>query len=256
MMHGYLIEIGNLLSKVKKSKRKQSKTEVQPMNSEANAETVETIPEIEVLDFPEYQDPVSIDSMIRLMSKKSWMLIVPSEASLKKIAEKSGLVFHTYIYRNSRGIGNLSSARYVSLHNVVPDGNCGYRALSYGITGSENNHIKLREKICDFILDTNIPCFQNMFPEGKAEAKSKKNPPPGVAALPCRYWMTTIDLFAASIMLEINILVRDPRHDWQLYNSSIQNGFSNMQVDLSLPTILMDNSSKDHFQAITDVRRF
>lgn len=207
-MHDYLIKISNLLSDLKKKSKRKSKTEVQLVNSKKNAKTVENFPETEVLDLPEYQDPAIIDSMISFMSRKSWTLIVPSEASLKKIAEKNGLEFHNYIYRNSEGIGNLSLARYVLLHNVVPDGNCGYRALSYGITGSD------------------------------------------------RYWMTTIDLFAASIMLEINILVRDTHHEWQLYNSSIQNGFSNMQVDLSLPTILMDNSSRDHFQAITAVRRF
>ena len=232
-MHDYLIKISNLLSDLKKKSKRKSKTEVQLVNSKKNAKTVENFPETEVLDLPEYQDPAIIDSMISFMSRKSWTLIVPSEASLKKIAEKNGLEFHNYIYRNSEGIGNLSLARYVLLHNVVPDGNCGYRALSYGITGSENNHGKLREKICDFILDTNIPCFQNMFPEGKEEAKSKKTTPSGLAVLPDRYWMTTIDLFAASIMLEINILVRDTHHEWQLYNSSIQNGFSNMQVDLS-----------------------
>ena len=39
-----------------------------------------------------------------------------------------------------------------SLRNVQPDGNCYFRALSYVITGSEAQHMVIREAIVSYML--------------------------------------------------------------------------------------------------------
>ena len=48
----------------------------------------------------------------------------------------------------------LSEFSYVS---IVGDGNCLFRSLSYAITGNQDTHGAIRQRICDYLLTPNLP---------------------------------------------------------------------------------------------------
>jgi hypothetical protein len=43
---------------------------------------------------------------------------------------------------------------------IKADGNCGFRCLSYALTGTEDNHVKMREDILEY-LEKSMENYQN-----------------------------------------------------------------------------------------------
>ena len=258
-MENHLIKVSDLMSdtrKTKKGKKKNKNPRLIEADPEVDLDDIESNPNSVNERNEDIYDPARIDSIINSTNRTPWTYIVPTESSLRTIALKFDLNFSSYIYQNSRGAGNLHGVKKIWTYDVIPDGNCGYRCLSYALTGSENNHLKLRNNICDFIINRKILTLHEMFPEAIQEAETKRNIPLGEKNLNLQYWMKGYDLFAASIMLEINIVVLNVYHEWQLYNHSIQDSLSSMYMDLKIPTILLDNTSGDHFQVVKRVGLF
>ena len=86
---------------------------------------------------------------------------------------------------------------------------------------------KFRKRICDHIIKNELPILSTMYLDGIEKAKERRELKPN-APVTQEYWMSTIGIFAASDMLEVNIIVCDERFEWQLHNGTIRDGIDNM----------------------------
>ena len=66
----------------------------------------------------------------------------------KKVAQKIGLEIYKKHTKPAKQRGmEMKDAVPGKVVDVLGDGNCFYRAISYAITGSEDSHMKLRKKL-------------------------------------------------------------------------------------------------------------
>ena len=93
------------------------------------------------------------------------------------------------------GEGLICSDNFIQ-HNVLGDGNCFFRAISYLLLGQEVKHDVIRARIVDFIMDTNnfnklrsyIP---QHYPNGEVYIQ-------GEAMVNLTTWATEVELFACA----------------------------------------------------------
>ncbi|KAE9547341.1 hypothetical protein FO519_009446 [Halicephalobus sp. NKZ332] len=262
LMYEYLLKTSTLLYDVRKKRKAEKKTDKENENEEVvnqpdefdlinpiNVVENNNEPEIQCL-FNDYLSDIHYSQYGTV--REPWTYVVPTKISLNEICQKQNLQFDHYPFKDARGIYDIHQIRNYQCHDVLADGNCGYRALSYALSGSENGHLELRRRICDHIIRNELPILSTMYPDGIEEAKERRELKPNIPVTQ-EYWMSTVDIFAASDMLEVNIIVCDERFEWQLHNGTIRDGIANMHMRLDLPTILLDNSSGNHFGVVDRV---
>ena len=87
---------------------------------------------------------------------------------------------------------------------IRSDGNCFFNALSYIITGSEDHHYLIRQKICE-IMKTNSDDIKILLPQ-----ESKENVLSYLASSKMeseRTWATEVEIMAASVLLQTTIFI-------------------------------------------------
>uniref|UniRef100_A0A7E4VQZ5 OTU domain-containing protein n=1 Tax=Panagrellus redivivus TaxID=6233 RepID=A0A7E4VQZ5_PANRE len=150
-------------------------------------------------------------------------------------------------------IEDLQRLKPVKNRDVKPDGNCGFRALSFVLTGSEDNHKKLRKDITSAILNDKLEsAYYRCFGRKKIQAIAAIKQYPARSASDIPRWMTTEELVAAAILFNLNIIVYTG-NSWQPNNQNFCLSGQLFQL-VDAPTVLLDNSSKTHFQVVLAVQ--
>eukprot|EP00102_Acyrthosiphon_pisum_P021598 XP_016658808.1 PREDICTED: uncharacterized protein LOC107883393 isoform X2 [Acyrthosiphon pisum] len=100
--------------------------------------------------------------------------------------------------------------------NIIGDGNCLYRALSYWITGTEDNHMEIRKRIAE-VVKTNININHYIGGDDKIGIYLEKNKIDNNGV-----WGTDVEIFAAAQLLKTSIYVyATTTNTWQLFNKNL-----------------------------------
>ena len=182
-------------------------------------------------------------------SKDEWEYIIPREDQLRSLCRKHNLVFDGYNYRSIKGWKNIKNTIPVKIHSVCGDGHCGYKSISYLLCGTDSEHLKVRKVICEFIEQLDNPKFTGLYPDGKEEAARKKN---AAGTVGIDYWMTDTDIVAAAILFQINIVVLTQQRKWHYFSPNFGKP-NDWRFDNQIPSILLDNSSGNHFNPILEI---
>lgn len=132
------------------------------------------------------------------------------------------------------------------LFNIVSDGNCFFRALSYIITGRQTYHSILRQKVISHmqeienLLQPHLPPSVNDYLNGSQMARST-------------VWSTDVEILAASSLLETDIYVYTKVGDtfkWHKFSkSTLQNG----SVPRNDCAIYLNHTGGVHYDVVLDV---
>lgn len=72
-------------------------------------------------------------------------------------------ILNLNISKQHNGIESKPLNHPIKIKNIVGDGNCLYRALSYSLTGSESSHYEIRQKINQVILIKSKHNFNELY---------------------------------------------------------------------------------------------
>ena len=195
---------------------------------------------------PETPD-VIIDQTVS--SIEVWPYHVPTEGFLRLKCSKLGLPFHRYVYGNIPNHPNIREGIPIVIDNARGDGSCGYRSLAHLLCGDQEEHLKVRQVLCEFIEGNSIPGYKELYPEGIREANKKKELPPNTSGVLDRtYWMTDADIVCAAVLLEVNILIFS-RDTWMYFSPEFGSPYTR-RFHAELPSLLIDNRSGIHFDPI------
>ncbi|XP_022172073.1 uncharacterized protein LOC111034936 [Myzus persicae] len=99
---------------------------------------------------------------------------------------------------------------------IKGDGNCLYRALSYWITGIEDNHMEIRKRIAEVVkTNKNIHNYIGGDDDISIYLEKNKIDNDGV-------WGTDVEIFAAAQLLKTSIYVyATTTNTWQLFNKNL-----------------------------------
>ena len=131
------------------------------------------------------------------------------------------------------------------LYRIVGDGNCLFRALSYAITGRQNYHSLIREKIVQHMRHNEHALLAHMngsVNEYLARTGMRNQ----------HVWGTDIEIIAASSLLETDIYVYTKvgfLYKWQRFSSSILSGYPAKNVG----GLYLQNTSGVHYDIVLDV---
>ena len=145
-----------------------------------------------------------------------------------------------------------------SLRNVQPDGNCYFRALSYVITGSEAQHMEIREAIVSYMLS-----IENLLIGHDSTGHANFLEPFNVHSVQ-QYidnsgmarnatWGTDVEMLCFSHMFNFNVYVFDAgSNTWAV--------FSPVNIERTLPRIYNIKSvylylQRSHFYVVASIRR-
>ena len=108
--------------------------------------------------------------------------------------------YFTNVYRNNPNNSNIREGIPVVIDNARGDGSCGYRSLAHLLCGDQEEHLKVRQILCEFIEENSIPGYKELYPEGIREATKKKELFPNISGVLDRtYWMTDADIVCAAV---------------------------------------------------------
>ncbi|KAK4326321.1 hypothetical protein Pmani_003184 [Petrolisthes manimaculis] len=144
----------------------------------------------------------------------------------RAICNNSGerLVFKKKSRKIIKTFKNTSELHTVK--EIEGDGNCLFRALSFAITGEEDQHAVVRSLICDFIA-----CTENI------QAESMRND---------KVWGTTTEILAAANMFNVNVCVwvkYGPKLTWHIHRS-------NGEEVVEESVYYLENKAGTHFNVV------
>ena len=125
------------------------------------------------------------------------------------------------------------------LYRILGDGNCLFRALSYAITGRQNYHSLVREKIVQHIRHKEHALLAHM--NGSVNEYLART---GMTNQ--HVWGTDIEIIAASSLLETDIYVYTKigfLYKWQRFSSSILSGYPAKNIG----GLYLQNTSGVHY---------
>ncbi|XP_050432722.1 uncharacterized protein LOC126840811 [Adelges cooleyi] len=125
--------------------------------------------------------------------------------------------------------------------DVVPDGNCFYRALSYWVSGTEDNHLAIRLRVLEIVrTDQRILEFQG-----------EENYREHLIWLSQNSWATEVEIVAATLLLDTPIYVYSQRNrTWDLFD---QNKKSKGPLTKTDKCIYIQHILGVHYNLVTDV---
>ena len=135
-----------------------------------------------------------------------------------------------------------------SLKTVIGDGNCFYRCISYCVTGSQDFHLNIRQKLVSH-MRVNRDVMRTLIPGGAGVLdyiKQKKLGQPGT-------WATEVEIHAMANMLQTDI------YTYTMYGSSwkwlkCSSSFLNVHDDTdNRPALYQQNTNLNHYDVVEDV---
>lgn len=143
--------------------------------------------------------------------------------------------------------GNISPQNPPSrvLH-IIGDGNCFFRAVSYCVTGSEEQHIQMRDKVVRHMTDPiKVQMERHLGQDLSAYVATQGICNDGV-------WATDIEILSAASLLGVDILVYALYGNtlkWMAFPASLE------VLNWSERAIFLDNSQGNHFDVVISCRR-
>ena len=131
------------------------------------------------------------------------------------------------------------------LYRIVGDGNCLFRALSYAITGRQNYHSLVREKIVQHMRHNEHALLAHM--NGSVNEYSA-----GTGMTNQHVWGADVEIIAASSLLETDIYVYTKvgfLYKWQRFSSSILSGYPAKNIG----GLYLQNTSGVRYDIVLDV---
>ncbi|KAL3076610.1 hypothetical protein niasHS_011751 [Heterodera schachtii] len=151
---------------------------------------------------------------------------------------------------------------------IEGDGNCGFRSISWALTGSEVNHDEIRKDLMEYLEETLYQyslepigndwwqMFFDRVEDARKHIEIKKSP--ARSAAENDKWMSEPDMFIAAKMFKINVIsykpADNPDHIWQIFTPQMQNSLLNPIQDLEAPSIFIYNQL-GHFEVIIQPER-
>ena len=135
-----------------------------------------------------------------------------------------------------------------SLKTVIGDGNCFYRCISYCVTGSQDFHFNIRQKLVSH-MRMNGDVMRTLIPGGAGVLdyiKQRKLGHPGM-------WATEVEIHAMAHMLQTDI------YTYTMYGSSwkwlkCSSSFLNVHDDTdNRPALYLQNTNLNHYDVVEDV---
>lgn len=115
----------------------------------------------------------------------------------------------------------LSSARPISSEYIIGDGNCGFRSIAELLTGSQDNHLKIRQQIQDFLANE-IDLYERgneengwwrqYYPVEELRERIRIMRDPARDAGDVERYCANFDLIAAAILYEKNFVLCKAMH--------------------------------------------
>jgi hypothetical protein len=127
--------------------------------------------------------------------------------------------------------------------NIKGDGNCLFRALSYAISNTEENHFVIRKTIVDHLSQPHcrtFVCQQMCTKEHELIAYIHST-----NMLQNGIWGTNVEILAACHLLEVQIFIFDPDGTWKAFGLS----------DLSHPCVYLDHSLGNHYNGVIRIEK-
>uniref|UniRef100_A0A915EAM7 OTU domain-containing protein n=1 Tax=Ditylenchus dipsaci TaxID=166011 RepID=A0A915EAM7_9BILA len=138
------------------------------------------------------------------------------------------------------------------VQSILGDGNCGFRALSFCLFGSEEYHAFVRSTIADYLQKHKGEAWCGIFIPDLADQERhiEDMTHPAKDASEVEKWAENYDLAAAAKVFNVNVLV------WSglgcsLYTPSMDDSLANEQ-DRNLPSLPI-KYSPGHFEVVLDV---
>ena len=131
------------------------------------------------------------------------------------------------------------------LYQIVGDGNCLFRALSYAITGRQNYHSLVREKIVQHIRHNEHALLAHM--NGSVNLYLART---GMTNQ--HVWGTDVEIIAASSLLETDIYVYTKvsfLYKWRWFSSFMLSGYPAKNTS----GLFLQNTSGVHYDIVLDV---
>lgn len=148
----------------------------------------------------------------------------------RKICDNSG---GRLVFKKKSGPSGRTNKSYkntsepLAVQPIVGDGNCLFRALSFAITGDEEQHAVVRSLICDFLESTGH--------QKAGEMRQNK------------VWGTTTEILAAAEMFQLNVCVWASFgrvHTWHIHKP---------KGDTATQSVYLENKTGNHFNVVTRV---
>ena len=146
-------------------------------------------------------EEVDIDLLIHGVTPQEPIKFRPLSLFCRKLASlqlgvhvgrKSGL---RPVKLNYTGKGLICSDNFIE-HNILGDGNCFFRTISYLLLGQEVKHDVIRARIVDYILDpNNIDKLRSYIPQHYPTGEAYIQ---GEAMADLTTWATEVELFACA----------------------------------------------------------
>uniref|UniRef100_A0AC34Q6R3 OTU domain-containing protein n=1 Tax=Panagrolaimus sp. JU765 TaxID=591449 RepID=A0AC34Q6R3_9BILA len=201
-----------------------------------------------------------------ILNPKSHALVfhpfnVPTMEQLQMIASQLYLPFHRYIFSNMNGASAIETCTFdkSKIHAVDADGNCGFRCLSYIITGKQDYHREIRRYVLEKFKKRDMPRYTSFWGDTINQRikihESALQISETQCCVPQSHWMNDGDLqaFASLVNVNIALAVYQPhlQYPWIFIESTLVS--ENGHLDPNLPTFLLDHTSNNHFNVITEL---
>ncbi|XP_050066084.1 uncharacterized protein LOC126555170 [Aphis gossypii] len=131
------------------------------------------------------------------------------------------------------------------IQKIIGDGNCLFRAFSYLVTGTEEQHLTIRQNIAT-VVNTNQKILRYVGGEEQLQSYLKKNKIENEGV-----WGTDTEIFAAAIYFKTSVYVYCTQtHTWQLFSKEInlKNALKRGEKCLYLV-----NQNNTHYEVVIDV---
>ena len=120
----------------------------------------------------------------------------------KKVAGKMGLeIFKKHTMPAKQRWMEMKDAIPGKVVDVLGDGNCFYRAISYAITGAEDSHVKLRKKLATYMSTDSAEKLTHWTSNPKYVKENRV----GYSG-PRTVWATTTEILAMASLLQTDIV--------------------------------------------------
>ncbi|XP_071965644.1 uncharacterized protein [Antedon mediterranea] len=177
---------------------------------------------------------------------KNFKFIPISEAQKKNMCNEVG-IHCEHTDRNS-GINRASQIGHpLQITNITGDGNCFYRAISYIISGTEDNHFLLRRAITNHLLETDdlfINTFSHEYRSVKEYVLKKRVMDNGT-------WASNTEISAMANLLNTDIYsFNDQLLTWQLFSAKKPGRIDDVTTDNGIYILYTMNV---HFNVVESV---
>ena len=170
------------------------------------------------------------------------------ESWQKAQCDKLTLNYNRIAYTsNAPDSQNLNTTQPATVKQIIGDGNCFFRSLSYIISGTEDNHLQVRDCIVFhmYTLQDRITSVMPVVTTVDQYLQRSNMRQPGV-------WATQVELFTAAHLLKTNIYLytrQGALFKWMEYSST----FIDKTSKAGAMSIYLNHKNQNHFEVVLSV---